>query len=277
MTNRLAAMAGIGFAFVAAGVAPASLAAPAPSVPPTITLDQGLHVSVGSVLGSDADAYGYSEAGGLAYFGIHVPVYAKWHQSGITTEDRQLQSCNQADGCIECCSPTWHFNDVRTTYNFFTYEHKQNSGSSELTAGASDVLVEGSSADGTTARDFLYYYTDVTQDGAATYSPGWTTGSGKIWSGGGVHKSSKAGQTASFTATANQFALVTDHGPGRGTADVYLDGKKFASIHDDGISVNRVVDAQIYTVTKATHTIKVVVTKGRIDIDAFLTSYRLQQ
>ena len=259
------------FALVGAiglAVAPALPAAVAAAPPaPTVRLDQGLHVSVGTVIGDDADAYGCGEAA-CGYLGIRVPVYAKWHQTNVTSEEGAAWSCNQLDGCIECCSAQWYWSGVRTTYaGDGAYPYYFRSGG----RGFVDLTANPDGDKGTYAT--RNYTLHVSQEGAAKYSAGWVTGTGKVWSGGSVLKSTRAGQTATFTAKANQFALVTDKGPGRGTADIYFDGAKFASINDaSATSVNRVVAAEKYKVKRGVHTLKVVVTSGRIDIDAFITS-----
>ncbi len=212
-------------------------------------MDQGLHVSTGTVIGTDSVS------------GVTIPVYAKWHQydaTGITSESGSGRNYDAKYTLRSYLA----FSGVATTYNYTGYA-----------GGYSNLTVSAANAAGYTGSDGGYYNLNLAQDGDATYSAGWTTGSGGIWSGGGVHKSSRAGQWATFTASGSQFALVTDKGPGRGTADVYLDGKKFASINDlSSTSLNRVIDAQVYKVVAGTHTLKVQVTSGRIDIDAFITS-----
>ncbi len=163
-----------------------------------------------------------------------------------------------------CCSAQWYWEGVRTAFSGDAirpyYFRSGGTGFVDLTANSS-------------AHFNRSYRLDVNQESAATFSSGWVNGVGKIWSGGSVLKSTRKGQTATFTATAKEFALVTDKGPGRGTADVYFDGVKFASINDaSSTSINRVIDAEKYKVVRGTHTMKVVVTSCRIDIDAFITS-----
>ncbi len=212
-------------------------------------MDDGLHVAKGTVIGVDSPS------------GVTIPVYAKWHQydaNGITSESGTGRNYDAKGNLIG----TLGFTGVRTTYNY-----------TAIAGGWSYLTATAYNAAGYSGSDTGYFDLDLIQDGEATYSAGWTTGTGKIWSGGGIHRSSKAGQTASFTATGNQFALVTDKGPGRGTANVFLDGKKFATINDLSTdSVNRVIDAQVYKVVAGQHTLKVVVTSGRIDIDALIVS-----
>lgn len=277
-TVRALAAAGLGAGLVATAGATSAAAAAPPVVP-----DKGLHLSVGSVLGTDAQAMIYPESGGVQYSGITVPAYLKWsldpsvvamgdtsgdHYSIVFTQDAS------EDGGLDCCTPRWSWSDLRTSFAGSTGYPLFGRDATVTTNGdaRTDVDFETKNTAGVWNYTSASYRLYVTQEKAAKYSAGWTTGTGKIWSGGSVLKSTAAGQTATFTATANEFAVVTDHGTGRGTADVYLDGHKFASINDLGTSVNRVIDAQIYKPTRGTHTMKVVVTNGRIDIDAFVTS-----
>lgn len=233
----------------ASAATPGTTSAPNAASGPSVTMDEGLHVSKGTVIGMDSPS------------GVTVPVYAKWHQydaTGITAESGSGKNYDANYRLIG----TLGFSGVRTTYNY-----------TAVAGGSSNLTVTATNKGGYSGSDYGYFDVNLVQDGEADYSAGWTTGKGAIWSGGGIHRSSKAGQWASFTATGNQFALVTDKGPGRGTANVFLDGKKFASINDlSTASVNRVIDAQVYKVVPGKHTLKVVVTSGRIDIDALIVS-----
>ncbi len=83
-----------------AAVAAPAVAAPAPP-PPTVQLDEGLHLRVGTVIGDDADAHGCGEAE-CGFLGVRVPVYAKWHQAHVTAESGAAWSCNRWTG-VECC------------------------------------------------------------------------------------------------------------------------------------------------------------------------------
>ena len=244
-------------------VAVVDVAAPAAAAP-TVMLDQGLHVNVGAVLGDDADAHGCGEAE-CGFLGIRVPVYAKWHQTNVRSEEGAAWSCNQLpDGCVECCSAQWYWSGVRTTYagesGFPYYFRSGGDGFVDLTANGGTYFSRN-------------YTLNVSQEGCQVQR---RLGH-RNRTGSGVEARSEEhpgpGRPPPSPRRANRFALVTDKGPDRGTADIYFDGVRFASIDDASTtSVNRVVTAEKYKVTRGVHTLKVVVTSGRIDIDAFITS-----
>lgn len=106
-----------------------------------------------------------------------------------------------------------------------------------------------------------------------SYNGTWRTSSCGCFSEGAVKYATQVGASASFTANATNFGLVTDRASNRGTADVYVDGVKKATINEQNSTTkNRVVDFSYYTPYTGYHTVKVVVRSGRIDIDAFVTS-----
>lgn len=114
------------------------------------------------------------------------------------------------------------------------------------------------------------------EEDQATFSAGWVTGTCDCWSLRSARKSTGAGQTATYTSTFNGIALLSDRGPGRGTADIYLDGKFIRSLNAAApTATNRLIIWQTHFATKARHTLQVRVTSGRFDVDAFLTTYDL--
>ncbi len=114
------------------------------------------------------------------------------------------------------------------------------------------------------------------EESKATYSAGWGTGTCTCWSLGAVRKSTGAGQTATYTGTFSGIALLTDRAPGRGTADIYVDGRFVRSINAAApTTTNRLIGFQTHFAKTGTHTLQVRVTSGRVDVDAFLTTYTL--
>lgn len=114
------------------------------------------------------------------------------------------------------------------------------------------------------------------EEDRATFSAGWVAGTCDCWSLRSARKSTGAGQTATYTSTFNGIALLSDRGPGRGTADIYLDGKFVRSLDAAApVTTNRLIIWQTHFATKARHTLQVRVTSGRFDVDAFLTTYDL--
>jgi hypothetical protein len=109
---------------------------------------------------------------------------------------------------------------------------------------------------------------------AASYSGGWSTSSFSGFSGGTTHQTSQAGATATFTVGAGATALVMEKAANRGSADVYVDGVKQATVNThSSTTVHREVVWQ-KTLKAGTHTVRVVndASAGhpRIDVDAVL-------
>jgi hypothetical protein len=111
---------------------------------------------------------------------------------------------------------------------------------------------------------------------AATFSSGWRVGSCTCWTDGTAKRSTRAGQTATFRSRGNGFALVGVYGPGRGTADIYVDGRKVRAVNAaKATTTNRAIVFQTHfngNWRTSVHTIKVVVTSGRFDIDGWITT-----
>ena len=116
-----------------------------------------------------------------------------------------------------------------------------------------------------------YYYpygTGVAQQGAMTFSSGWQTASCRCWSAGSSMKSVKRGATATFTANARAYALVADYAPGRGTATVYVNGVKKATVNlNSSTKAFRTVIWEGFYKSAASREIKVV-TSGEVYLDA---------
>lgn len=112
------------------------------------------------------------------------------------------------------------------------------------------------------------------EDAAASYSRGWATGRCACWSGGSAHQSTAAGQAVTYTGSFNAIGILTDQAPGRGTADVYVDGTYVRTIDSAApTAVNRVLGFQTHFADYGRHTVQIRVTSGRVDVDAFLTTF----
>ncbi len=97
--------------------------------------------------------------------------------------------------------------------------------------------------------------------------------------GGAVRHAKAAGRSATLRTQARQISFVTSMGPGRGKAQVWLDGVRVATID---LYASRVQPARVVWVrafrSLETHTLRIVVTgtkrfastSTRVDIDAFL-------
>jgi len=113
-------------------------------------------------------------------------------------------------------------------------------------------------------------------DDSVDLSDGWqATADGRAF-GGRRASTASAGEVASFTFVGREVGWVAQRGPGRGVADVYLDGSLAASVdlYKTTAARKRVV-FRAHWATDAAHTIEVVArgTAGRpiVDVDAFVT------
>jgi hypothetical protein len=114
--------------------------------------------------------------------------------------------------------------------------------------------------------------------GVVAFSAGWRTASSKLYSGGTAAYVSAPGASASYRFTGTSVAWVTGIGPTRGSAQVWVDGVKRATVstYATTTSLRRLAFATSWP-TQGTHTIRIVVvgTPGhrRVDVDAFVRLY----
>ena len=111
------------------------------------------------------------------------------------------------------------------------------------------------------------------------FSGSWTRAKSSSYSGGATKHTSVAGATASHAFTGSSIGWVAGIGPGRGSADVYVDGvfRSTVSLHAVSPATRQIVFVASWA-TQASHTIDIVVlgTPGhpRVDVDAFVHLYR---
>jgi len=111
--------------------------------------------------------------------------------------------------------------------------------------------------------------------GVVAFSTGWRTASSARYSGGSAAYAAVPGASASYRFTGTSVAWVTGIGPTRGSAQVWVDGVKRATVstHATTTSLRRLAFATSWP-TQGTHTIRIVVvgTPGhpRVDVDAFV-------
>jgi hypothetical protein len=110
---------------------------------------------------------------------------------------------------------------------------------------------------------------------SVTWSAGWNTVSSDALAGGSARTSSTAGAKARITTTARSIAWVARPGPGRGLAQVYVDGALISTVDLEAATLGspRVVFSKSWGST-GTHSvvIKVLGTSARpaVELDAFL-------
>ena len=116
----------------------------------------------------------------------------------------------------------------------------------------------------------------VTQNTSSkvTWTGSWTTSSYSSYSGGSVRYSKSSGAKASYLFTARSVSFVTERGPARGSAKIYIDGVLAATVSTYSSTKSyRYVAFQKTWSSSGQHRISVVVsgTSGhpRVDVDAF--------
>jgi hypothetical protein len=122
-----------------------------------------------------------------------------------------------------------------------------------------------------TGREFVALPRQET-DPEITYSGAWTTDPVSGAYGGGAASTSVVGASASLTFLGRSIGWVARTSPGAGTARVYLDGTKVAtvSLAASTTTTRKIVFAKNYSTT-ATHTIRIVDASGQINLDAFVS------
>jgi hypothetical protein len=106
-----------------------------------------------------------------------------------------------------------------------------------------------------------------------TWRGSWLTATGTAsgYSGGSTRRTSRVGASATFITSGRSFGFVTSLGPAGGRARIYADGVLATTLT---LTNSRVRTRDIaWTTTFArsgTHTIRVVVVSGRVDVDAFV-------
>jgi hypothetical protein len=125
---------------------------------------------------------------------------------------------------------------------------------------------------GNTSSGYGSVSPSLQQEGAATYSAGWSTGSCQCWSGGAVMESSRVGASANFSFYGQMATLVSDKASSRGSASLYIDGKfqKTVSLSNSSPLNRVIVWNSPYLSSGASHILTVKVASGRVDVDAFI-------
>lgn len=124
----------------------------------------------------------------------------------------------------------------------------------------------GATALGSSLTPTVYQQTQ-----SVTYSGTWSTSSNAAYSNGSTRYSSKAGAYASFKTSGRSFGFVSTKATTRGKVKVYVDGKYKTTINlKTSTSKYRTLAYVISFSSSGTHTIKLVVSSGRVDVDAFV-------
>ena len=111
-----------------------------------------------------------------------------------------------------------------------------------------------------------------------SFSAGWRTASSRRYSGGTTAYAATSGASASYRFSGTSVAWVTAVGPTRGSAQVWVDGVRRATVSTSAAttSLRRLAFATSWP-KQGTHTIRIVVvgTPGhpRVDVDAFVRLY----
>ncbi|MFL5757722.1 MAG: hypothetical protein ACJ77N_15705, partial [Chloroflexota bacterium] len=109
------------------------------------------------------------------------------------------------------------------------------------------------------------------QTNSVTYSGTWHTSSSTVYAGGSVRYSSTAGSSATFLFSGRSVGFVTYKSSTRGKVNVYLDNVlKTTLTLTSATAKARVLAYTTSFPTTGTHRVKLVVSSGRVDIDAFV-------
>lgn len=105
---------------------------------------------------------------------------------------------------------------------------------------------------------------------AVTYGGSTKTTTYSAYSGGSERYLVTAGSWASYTTLARSLSFVTTKGSSRGSAKIYIDGTLVATVNLNASTTTYRFTAYAKTWSSVgTHTIKIVSTGSRVDIDAF--------
>jgi hypothetical protein len=104
-----------------------------------------------------------------------------------------------------------------------------------------------------------------------TYTGTWRTASASAYSGGSTRYSTSVGSSATFRTTGRSYGVVSTRASTRGKVKVYVDGtlKGTVTLTASRATYRRLVYVSSFAAS-ATHTIKLVVASGRVDLDAFV-------
>jgi hypothetical protein len=109
-----------------------------------------------------------------------------------------------------------------------------------------------------------------------SYTGTWSTATSSSYFGGSARYSTSPGASATYRITASGAAWIAYKSSTRGTAQVFVDGVLKATITLKASTTT--ARAQVYAINwgaNGTHTVKVVVVSGRVDIDAFVRLVRV--
>ena len=262
--------------------APAAVNAAVDTTPPSLRLDPAAHYKVGSQVDF------VNDPGDGTYW--QVAYYLKWKAtdpSGICSQTLTEQSYDMmggdADPVLGENTGTIPIASTARTYDFSTDE-------SDWERGPDRYVVRSTDCAGNTATSGIAttHWGLVDDRGdwwwgdgytgpapALTFQGNWATSSCTCFANGTTHYTSTAGSSASVTVGAGRpVALMMATGPGRGSVDIYVDGKRTKTVSTYASNNrNRIIVWQ-GLFGAGQHTIKVVnkATAGRprMDIDAIL-------
>jgi hypothetical protein len=141
--------------------------------------------------------------------------------------------------------------------------------------GSADYSMFSIDCQNNTGQDVVTRHSTLVQQAAFGRSGGWRSRSDSRFSGGSALISTAAGAAASVRFTGTAFALVTQNGPGRGRARVYVDGHQVTTIDTGSATATyRVLGFQRQFAANGPHTIKVVaVGAAPVTVDAAVSNY----
>jgi hypothetical protein len=116
------------------------------------------------------------------------------------------------------------------------------------------------------------WYTSLTQQSstAVHFTGAWAGETGSEYSAGGVRFATDAAASTSYSFKGRSIGWVTTRRPDGGVAQVYVDGVLVATVDTSAdAAARRYIAFTRSWSSYASHTIKIVVVSGRVDLDAF--------
>lgn len=237
----------------ALAAAAAITAAPAPAQP-TVTLDGGMFVRVGTVLSTSDPAT------------ATLPMALTWTSTGAASQQAWLNAAAQDDGPYLRSSV-----DLGPDAQQAVMENWASESNADTTGGVELYDSQGQQVGGA-SWGFQAGYAEAETLGLRG---SWARANCGCWMGGDTWRGSR-GDAVVFTVGGNTdcdvgstVALVGDYAPTRGSAKILLDGVRVATVSEGHANASRVVvwQKRYKGYAPQTHTVRVVVTSGRFDVD----------
>jgi hypothetical protein len=196
-----------------------------------------------------------------------VPVRVSWTASdpGSGVAASLLQANQWSSGLY----PSGSFTGVSTVRNHYWKWYSDTNTDASMAYAVTGVDAYGTASGAMTGSSLSPLVYEETN--SATYTGTWGTSSSTSFNDGKAKYSSTAGATVTFRAYGRAFGFVTYRASNRGKVKVYLDGvyKTTLTLTSSTLKTHNLAYVTNFA-TSGTHSIKLVVVSGRVDVDAFV-------